>query len=47
MAEQKVEDRPKMPPPPPRQPDGALKGYTERANTSRPGPAKVADDKTR
>ncbi len=36
MAEQKVEDKPEVPPPPPRQPDGALKGYIERGNTSRP-----------
>lgn len=36
MAEQKIEDAPKVPPPPPRQPDGSLKGYIERGNTSRP-----------
>lgn len=37
MAEQKVKDKPKVPPPPPRQPDASLKGYIERGNSSRPG----------
>ena len=36
MAEQKVEDKPQVPPPPPRQPDESLKGYIERGNSSRP-----------
>lgn len=36
MADQKVDDKPKVPPPPPRQPDEALRGYIERANVSRP-----------
>jgi hypothetical protein len=36
MAEQKVEDKPQVPPPPPRQPDESLKGYIERGNASRP-----------
>lgn len=35
MAEQKAQ-KPKVPPPPPRQPDESLKGYIERGNTSRP-----------
>ncbi len=39
MAEQKVEGKPEVPPPPPRQPDEALKGYIERGNTSRPAEA--------
>lgn len=47
MAEQKVGDEPKVPPPPPRQPDGSLKGYIERGNTSRPvvtkNPTRPAD----
>ena len=37
MADQQVKDKPKVPPPPPRQPDGSLKGYIEQGNTSRPG----------
>lgn len=36
MAEQKSQDKPKVPPPPPRQPDESLKGYIERGNDSRP-----------
>ncbi|MDX1511291.1 MAG: hypothetical protein R3249_08090 [Nitriliruptorales bacterium] len=36
MPEPKGEDKPHVPPPPPRQPDDSLKGYIERGNTSRP-----------
>lgn len=36
MADQKAEDKPQVPPPPPRQPDASLKGYIERGNASRP-----------
>ena len=36
MADQKVQDRPEVPPPPPRQPDASLKGYIERGNKGRP-----------
>lgn len=45
MAEQKVEDQPKVPPPPPRQPDDSLKGYIERGNASRPARDRGANDR--
>lgn len=44
MAGQKVQDRPSVPPPPPRQPDPSLKGYIERRNASRPESAGDGDD---
>lgn len=47
MAEQKIDDKPKVPPPPPRQPDGSLKGYIERGNTSRPDGDRAPDAKNR
>lgn len=47
MAEQKIEDKPKVPPPPPRQPDGSLKGYIERGNTSRPARDQDVNEKAR
>jgi|GEM_PF-6217331 len=43
MADQKVDDKPKVPPPPARQPDDSLKGYIERSNVSRPRRQKKAD----
>lgn len=42
MSEQKVPERPDVPPPPPRQPDEELKGYIERGNVSRPAVRKEA-----
>lgn len=36
MGDQKAKDQPKVPPPPPRQPDEALKGYIERGNKPQP-----------
>jgi len=44
MAERKVEGKPKIPPPPPRQPDESLKGYIERSNSSRPASDQRADE---
>lgn len=44
MAEQKVEDKPRIPPPPPRQPDETLKGYIERGNASRPATSEPPHD---
>jgi hypothetical protein len=39
MSDEKSDQRkPEVPPPPPRQPDKALKGYLERGNTSSPPP---------
>lgn len=38
MSDQQTKDQPKIPPPPPRQPDPALKGYIERGNKSVPPP---------
>lgn len=32
----KQDPKPSIPPPPPRQPDGSLKGYIERGNQSTP-----------
>lgn len=32
MADENVKEQPKVPPPPPRQPDESLKGYIERGN---------------
>lgn len=44
MAGQKAQEGPKVPPPPPRQPDPSLKGYIERRNASRPEHARDGDD---
>ena len=42
MTEKDRDTDPRIPPPPPRQPDASLKGYLERANS----PATHADERS-